>query len=137
MAMLGQAEWQGPVVLSWPDVLAGGRGESHGENLVLHEFAHQLDMMNGSLVDGIPPVPTADEMRRWSALFETEYSQLKARCQQRILTAIDCYGTQNEAEFFAVLVEAFYERSPYLQQDHEDCYQLLADYFRVDPASWR
>lgn len=135
--MLGQAEWQGPVVLSWADTLAGGRGESPGDNLVLHEFAHQLDMMNGRFVDGIPPVSSADELRRWSRLFEAEYQQLVEKCQHGHPTAISCYGTQNEAEFFAVLTEAFFERPLHLQQDHEECYQLLADYFRVDPAEWQ
>lgn len=134
--MLGQAEWQGPVVLSWIDSLAGGRGESPGENLVLHEFAHQLDMMNGYFVDGIPPVSTTEELERWRTLVAVEHEALAENCRHRRRTPIDCYGAQNVAEFFAVLTEAFFERPTQLQRDHENCYQLLKDYYQLDPASW-
>ncbi len=133
---LGEAVWRGPVVLSWIDVLEGGRREAQGHNLVLHEFAHQLDMMNGRHVDGIPPLETAEQLQRWLAVMQPEYETLIANCRHRRWGVIDCYGAQNEAEFLAVLVEAFFERATELQTRHTDSYKLLADYFEVDPASW-
>jgi len=136
LPMLGQAEWNGPVVLSWIDVLEGGRGESPGNNLVLHEFAHQLDMANGHLVDGIPPLQSREQMNRWVKLFDVEFRQLTQRCETGQPTLIDCYGAQNPAEFFAVLTEAFFERSSALRQHHSECYQLLTEYFQLDPAAW-
>lgn len=134
-AMLGQAVWRGPVILSWPEVLSGGQRRRH-ENLVLHEFAHQLDMMNGWNVDGIPPLHSSDDLRRWNAVMKPEFEQLRWNCSHHRRTVIDCYGAQNEAEFFAVLVEAFFERSAALQLHHSAAYDLLRDYFTLDPAAW-
>ncbi|MEQ9411397.1 MAG: zinc-dependent peptidase [Fuerstiella sp.] len=134
--MLGQAVWRGPVLLSWADVLAGGQRRSHGGNLVLHEFAHQLDMMNGWNVDGIPPLDSAAELQRWVTVLKPEYELLVARCRRRHRGVIDCYGAQNEAEFFAVLVESFFEKADRLRDGHPHAYQLLCDYFGVNPAAW-
>ncbi|APZ95012.1 zinc-dependent peptidase [Fuerstiella marisgermanici] len=133
---LGEAMWRGPVVLSWIDVLEGGRREAEGHNLVLHEFAHQLDMMNGRYVDGIPPLQTREQLQRWLAVMQPEYETLVANCRKRHWGVIDCYGAQNEAEFFSVLVEAFFERSGELRAQHPAAYDLLAGYFAIDPALW-
>lgn len=135
-AMLGQAVWRGPVLLSWPQVLTGGRRRPWGSNLVLHEFAHQLDMMNGQHVDGLPPISSRDELQRWQAVMKPEFEQLRRDCRHRHRTVLDCYGTTNEAEFLAVLVEAFFERSAAMKERHSAAYELLSDYFQVDPASW-
>jgi len=134
--MLGEAEWQGPVYLSWIDVLDGGRREVPGQNLVLHEFAHQLDMLNGRFADGIPPLNSSDELKRWLNVCETEFNALVERCRQRQPGVIDCYGSQNAAEFFSVLTETFFENSRVLRQQHPRCYDLLADYYQLEPADW-
>lgn len=136
LQMLGEAEWRGPVYLSWPDVLEGGRRRSVGHNLVLHEFAHQMDMLNGRFVDGIPPLNSRSELQRWLSICELEHKALVERCRRREPGIIDCYGAQNAAEFFAVLTEAFFENSLALQQHHPDSYGLLSDYFQLDPAAW-
>ncbi|MEZ6127245.1 MAG: zinc-dependent peptidase [Planctomycetaceae bacterium] len=134
--MLGEAEWRGPVYLSWVDVLDGGRREVPGQNLVLHEFAHQLDMLNGRFADGIPPLNSRSDLQQWLEVCEPEYQALQKRCEQRQPGVIDCYGAQNSAEFFAVLTEAFFENARALRQQHPVCYDLLADYYQLDPAEW-
>ena len=133
---LGEAVWQGPVILSWIDVLAGGRRETYGGNLALHEFAHQLDMANGRLVDGIPPLQTRQELDQWVAVMKDAHELLRSKCQSRIRSALDCYGTMNAAEFFSVATEAFFENAGEMQRDYPEVYELLRDYYSLDPASW-
>ena len=135
-ARLGEAWWRGPVILSWSDVLSGGRRESSGSNLVFHEFAHQLDMMNGRTVDGTPPLKTREQLRRWVEVMEPEYRRLVEDCRRGHHRLIDCYGATNVAEFFAVLTEVFFERPQSLNMHHRQVYDVLSDYFRLDPASW-
>lgn len=132
----GEAWYRGPVILSWEDTLAGGRLESPGHNLVLHEFAHQLDMMNGRVVDGTPLLESDQQLARWARVMEPEYLQLVETCKKGQRGFIDCYGATNEAEFFAVLTETFFERPQPLRSHHPDVYELLRDYFHVDPAEW-
>jgi hypothetical protein len=136
-ARLGEAWWRGPVILSWADVLAGGRRESPGRNLVFHEFAHQLDMMNGRMVDGTPPLKNDKQLQRWVEVLEPEYKQLVERCRQGHQGVVDCYGTTNVAEFFAVLTEVFFECPQLLSTHHPQVYGVLSDYFQLSPHSWR
>lgn len=133
---LGEAVWQGPVILSWIDVLAGGRREEPGHNLVLHEFAHQLDMANGQLVDGVPPLQTRQELDNWVAVMTTAYEHLQVQCSAAAPTAIDCYGTGNVTEFYSVATEAFFENPRATAQQYPELYALLRDYYSLDPASW-
>ena len=134
-AMLGQAVWRGPVVLSWDDVLAGGRGQTRGENLVLHEFVHQLDMMNGRFVDGIPPLESKVQLDRWLAVVKPEFQAHQRNCRRRTPTVFNCYGAQNEAEFFSVTVECFFENPVPMQLHHPQIYGLYSDYFQICPVS--
>lgn len=133
---LGEAVWRGPVILSWPDVLAGGRGEASGDNLVLHEFAHQVDMMNGRFADGIPPLNSLSELEQWQQVMQPEYKQLVKNCESGHHGVIDCYGATNEAEFFAVVIETFFQKPLPLKSHHADVYDLMQSYFKIDPASW-
>ena len=135
-ARLGEAWWRGPVILSWSDVLSGGRRESPGRNLVFHEFAHQLDMMNGRTVDGTPPLQTKEQFQRWIEVLKPEYERLVRDCRRGHHGFIDCYGATNVAEFFAVVTEVFFERAQSLNIHHPQVYEVLADYFRLDPVSW-
>ena len=136
-ARLGEAWWRGPVILSWSDVLAGGRRESPGRNLVFHEFAHQLDMMNGRMLDGTPPLETKEKLQRWVGVLEPAYHRLVEECRLGLRGVIDCYGTTNVAEFFAVVTESFFEHPQSLNNDHPLVYEVLRDYFRLDPITWR
>ena len=136
-ARLGEAWWRGPVILSWSDVLAGGRRESPGRNLVFHEFAHQLDMMNGRMLDGTPPLETKEKLQRWVGVLAPAYHRLVEECRLGLRGVIDCYGTTNVAEFFAVVTESFFEHPQSLNNDHPLVYEVLRDYFRLDPITWR
>ena len=133
----GEAWYRGPVILSWPETLAGARHQAHSHNLVLHEFAHQLDMQCGEAVDGMPCLETPAEVQRWRKVMSREYRQLVRDCQQGRPTLLDCYGTTNEAEFFAVATECFFQRPIPLRDRHSLLYAVLRDYYRQDPAERR
>jgi Mlc titration factor MtfA (ptsG expression regulator) len=133
IAELGQANYRGPVILSWADVLAGGRDAHDGQNLVFHEFAHQLDALNGML-DGTPALDGAAQYRRWRQIMTREFHRLRFDVDQGYPTLLDPYGTTNEAEFFAVATECFFERPVELADQHPELYELLRDYYRQDPA---
>ena len=135
-ARLGEAWYRGPVVLSWEDALAGGRMETPGHNLVLHEFAHQLDLMNGRVADGTPLLENDQQFARWARVLEPVFLQLIETCKHHCHGFIDCYGATNEAEFFAVLTEAFFERPRSLRQHQPVVYALLQNFFQLDPAEW-
>jgi MtfA peptidase len=127
----GETWYRGPVVLSWPDVLVGGRGAERG-NLVYHEFAHQLDMLNGSDVDGVPPMSNADSAR-WAEVLERQYESLVQCCRVGYSPVLDCYGTTNKAEFFAVTTEAFFVRPRELLTHHAELYQIFRAWYKQDP----
>lgn len=130
----GEAWHRGPVILSWPDVLADARGESDGHNLVLHEFAHQLDMLNGGSADGVPPLESAAQFAAWSALLEREYQALCAAVRAGDRTLLDPYATKNKAEFFAVATEAFFEMPESLQRFHPELHDRLSEFYKQDPS---
>lgn len=131
---LGEAHYRGPVILSWADVLEEGRHPCGGKNLVFHEFAHQLDMLDG-VIDGTPPLKNRDEYRRWQEVMTAEYRQLIEASEHGRATLLDQYGTTNEAEFFAVATECFFDKPVPMQRRHPRLYELLRDYYRQDPAA--
>lgn len=133
---LGEAWWRGPVIVSWRGALAGGRRRQPGHNLVLHEFAHQLDMLNGHIVDGTPPLHSADAVARWIQVMEPAYQRLIRDCRSGRPGLVNCYGTTNRGEFFAVLTEAFFDQPQVLQHRHPAVYSVLREFYRVDPAKW-
>lgn len=130
----GEAWHRGPVILSWPDVLVDARGEGHGHNLVLHEFAHQLDMLNGGSADGMPPMASTAQYQRWTALMENEYQSLLQEVAAGRRTLLDPYATKNKAEFFAVATEVFFEMPQAMQRGHAELYDLFREFYRQDPA---
>lgn len=133
-ARLGEAWYRGPVILAWSDVLIEGRGERPGRNVTLHEFAHQLDMLNGRDADGTPPLETSEQDRRWVEVLERRYRELVEQCRDGRRSVLDGYGATNRAEFFAVATELFFERPEVLKRSLEDLYGLLREYYRQDPA---
>jgi Mlc titration factor MtfA (ptsG expression regulator) len=133
----GEAWYRGPVVLSWSDALAGGRRRANGGNVVLHEFAHQLDMLNGRVTDGVPPLEDPRQADRWIRVTGEHYKRLARDCRHGRPPVLDCYGTTNPTEFFAVATEAFFERSDALLRHHPELYEILRDYYQQDPASWK
>ncbi len=133
--VLGQAHLRGPVILSWADALEGARGERDGRNVVLHEFAHNLDMLDG-WVDGTPPLETQTQEARWVEVMTHEYNELRRATMTGEPTLLDKYGATNPAEFFAVSTEAFFEMGHPLRSRHPSLYAVLARYYRQDPAGW-
>jgi Mlc titration factor MtfA (ptsG expression regulator) len=106
-ARLGEAHYRGPVILSWEEVLKDGRQPARGHNLVFHEFAHQIDFLDG-VVDGTPPLKDDAQARRWHDVMTDEYQGLIRESEIGKATLLDQYGTTNEAEFFAVATECFF-----------------------------
>ena len=133
-AVDGQAHYRGPVILSWAEVLAEGRDPSQGHNLVLHEFAHQLDMQDGE-VNGTPRLHDAALARRWQQVMTAEFARLTADADEGRPTLLDDYGATSPGEFFAVATECFFTRPAALRGRHRALYNLLRDYYRQDPAA--
>jgi Mlc titration factor MtfA (ptsG expression regulator) len=131
----GEAWRRGPVVLAWDEVQAGGQNHQDGRNVVLHEFAHQLDFLDG-LGDGTPPLKDAEEYREWQRVMTAEFDRLRADVAYGRATLLDAYGATNPAEFFAVATECFFEKPRQLQERHPEVYGVLRSYYCQDPASW-
>ena len=130
----GEAWHRGPVVLSWDNVLAGGRSPNGGCNLVFHELAHHVDGLDGDM-DGVPPLPNRAEQRRWFEVAAPEFRRHVQRAKRGEPTLLDEYGATNEAEFFAVATEAFFQSPVELSRGQADLYQILATLYRQDPAT--
>ena len=135
-ARLGEAWYRGPVILSWADVLRGSRQGVDGQNLVLHEFAHQLDMEDRS-IDGTPPLASREQYRHWNEVMTAEYERLVDAAERGRATLLDQYGATDPGEFFAVATECFFERSAALCQRHPKLYAVLRDFYHQDPATRR
>lgn len=131
---LGETSHRGPVIVSWADALAAGRGYASGRNVVLHEFAHRLDLRNGD-VDGVPPLGNDRQYEEWSQVMSAEYENLVADAQEGRPTLLDQYGATNAGEFFAVATECFFETPHPLQHIHPRLYAVLRDFYRQDPAA--
>jgi len=131
---LGEAHYRGPVILSWDEVRHDSRYPGAGRNLVIHEFAHQLDMLDGA-IDGTPPLRSRKDYRRWRRVMTAEYDQLIAATEAGQPTLLDEYGTTSVAEFFAVATECFFNRPLDMAEQHPGLYDLLRGYFRQDPAA--
>ena len=129
----GEAWFRGPVILSWADTVAGGRGHTQGRSLVLHEFAHALDMMDG-LINGTPPLNGTTQGITWHRVMTDEYQRLIQRAQRGEPSLLSHYGATNVGEFFAVATECFFERGPWMRQLHPDLYALMQSYYQQDPA---
>lgn len=137
-ALSGESWSQGQVILSWQDALEGAATAEDGRNVVIHEFAHQLDQENGAAIGAPPPMlgDVGHDPQRWSRVFHEAYAQLRAEAHQGVEGLLDHYGAQDPAEFFAVVSEVFFERPQALAADYPDLYQELRGYYKLDPASW-
>ncbi|HAJ76739.1 MAG: zinc-dependent peptidase [Gammaproteobacteria bacterium] len=134
-ALLGESWSQGKVVLAWDNVKSGVMNLHDGHNVVLHEFAHQLDHESGA-TNGAPVLLTRGAYKSWAQVFLKEYKNLKLRVAHDHDTLMDTYGATNPAEFFAVATETFFERPLEMTRHHTELYRELASFYRVDPAAW-
>ncbi len=130
---LGESWTNGIVVLSWDDVRAGASDPDDGRNLVLHEFAHQLDREDG-VVDGTPLLEQRSQYVAWARVLNAEYERLKRDSWMGHPTVLDDYGTTDPAEFFAVATECFFEKPGALEKRHPELYAELRSFYRQDPA---
>jgi MtfA peptidase len=129
------ARTMGSMVLAWDAVKAGAADPSDGKNVVLHEFAHQLDYENFA-ADGTPALATRKQQLAWREVMRTEFASLRAAEATGIPTLLDIYGATNSAEFFAVSTEAFFERPVMLRAQHPRLYLELRNYYHQDPVQF-
>lgn len=125
----------GALVLAWDAVRHGAAEPSDGTNLVLHEFAHQLDFENRS-GDGTPALQTAGDYRAWARVMSHEFEALRDALEAGDDTFLDDYGATNPAEFFAVITEAFFERPRALRRNHPALFMQLQRFYQQDPTSY-
>jgi len=132
-AVLGGEAWdRGPLILAWEDAQPGTLAHSGGSSVILHEFAHKLDMLNGT-ANGMPPLHPDMDRHDWTRIFNHAYEQLRARIEGQLHTGIDPYGAENPAEFFAVVSEQFFLLPAQLYHHHPDLYDQLHLFYRQDP----
>ena len=140
-AMAGESWSQGQVILSWQDCLEGAARSDDGRNVVIHEFAHQLDQENG-VANGAPPPSLGvggtarHSAQRWSQVFHVAYAQLQAQAHTGVQGLLSHYGAQDPAEFFAVVSETFFEQGAALLAQYPALYAELAGFYQVDSAAW-
>ncbi|MFO1077607.1 MAG: M90 family metallopeptidase [Planctomycetota bacterium] len=132
-ANLGEAWSSGQVVLAWDAAQRGVRDPHDGHNVVLHEFAHQLDLLDGA-ANGAPPLRGNDYCRQWQTTMAAEFATLQRAAAGGRATLLDAYGATNPAEFFAVATECFFERSRRLAERHPQLYEVLRAFSGQDPA---
>ncbi len=130
---LGESWTRGIVVLAWDHVLSGAAQPADGQNVVLHEFAHQLDGEDG-VMDGAPDLGSRARYTSWAQVLGDEYQELSERLHAGRPTEIDAYGATNPAEFFAVVTELFFEKPIAMRKRHPELYAELAGFYKQDPA---
>lgn len=141
--LVGESWDSGSVILSWDSVLVGAANADDGMNVVIHEFAHQLDQLDG-VANGVPILRDRDAYGRWEKVFSRSYEahveevETRSRSRKRAEEPplIDPYGATDPAEFFAVASETFFEEAQDLREAHPDLYAELKAFYGLDPATW-
>ncbi|QYJ07955.1 M90 family metallopeptidase [Qipengyuania flava] len=134
-ATLGESWAHGPVVLSWDDALHGGLDTSDGHNVVIHEFAHQLDGLSGH-VNGIPILSKGQRYAGWEQAMLEAYEDHIGRLERGEPTLIDPYGATNHQEFFAEAIVTFFEKPQALRREEPALYVQLQKLLAIDPEQW-
>lgn len=134
--LLGESWANGKVILAWDNVLHGSSNFVDGQNVVLHEFAHQLDSESGS-TNGAPVLAGKNCLRTWASTLSAEFEELQREAWKGKRSLIDHYGATNPAEFFAVSTETFFEKPAQMAENHAELFEVLKCYYQVDPRDWR
>jgi Mlc titration factor MtfA (ptsG expression regulator) len=134
--LLGESWGDGRVVLAWDHVRRGAADWTDGQNVVLHEFAHQLDSESGS-TNGAPYLGSQSSYRSWAAVLSRDFANLRADAMFRQHSVLDHYGATSPAEFFAVATETFFEKPYQLAERHPALFDEFGKYYRVDPRQWQ
>ena len=132
--LAGESWPGGPVVLSWDALDEAGSVAQGGINVVIHEFAHMIDMADGE-ADGMPPLASRAAREAWIEVFDREFNRFCSRVDAGAHTSLDPYAAEREAEFFAVASEAFFESPKLLKREFPELYRLFAGFYRQDPAT--
>ncbi len=133
-ARLGESWVRGVVVLAWDHVKSGAAQPADGQNVVLHEFAHQLDAEDGAM-DGAPDLGARARYTSWAHVLGDEFGELSSKVHDGHGSDIDAYGATNPAEFFAVVTEMFFEKPRAMKRRHPALYEELAAFYKQDPAT--
>ena len=134
-ARLGESWSKDQLVLSWEQVKQDTLNWQDGHNVVLHEFAHQLDQEDGK-AEGVPILKSKSDYQIWAEVMTAEYQQLCHDFERKKKIVMDRYGATNPAEFFAVATETFFEKPQQLLKRHQNLYELLQGYYQVEPMKW-
>ena len=134
--LLGESWQNGKVILAWDNVLHGARNFVDGSNVVLHEFTHQLDSETGS-TNGAPLLAGESSYRSWAGALSSEFGELQQDARVGKRSLIDHYGATNPAEFFAVATETFFEKPNQMVKHHQELFDVLKSYYRIDPREWQ
>ncbi|MCS6173613.1 M90 family metallopeptidase [Shewanella baltica] len=134
--VLAGESWEyGKVVLSWKNTLDGAADPHDGNNVVIHEFAHQLDQEDGQ-ANGAPILQHFADYSTWSEVLSKAFTQLQHSANFGIPSIFNYYGATNPAEFFAVITEVFFEKPEDFYQQHPDLYRELSRFYQLDPINW-
>ena len=134
-ALSGESWTQGQVVISWEDALEGAAVVDDGRNVVIHEFAHQLDQQKG-YANGAPWLGRRDRYPRWSGVMGAEFARLQQQAMIGEPSLFSYYAATNPAEFFAVVSEVFFEQPREMATLHPALYEELRSLYRIDPLNW-
>ena len=132
---VGESWHSGAVVIAWDQALNTGRDLNDGQNVIFHEFAHQLDEENESS-DGIPRLPRIAGYLPWARVLGKEFKKLRRSADAGARTLMDHYGATNEAEFFAVATECFFEKPAQMKKLHPELYGQMKLFYNQDPAAY-
>lgn len=133
--LLGESWGDGRVILAWNHVQRGAADWTDGHNVVLHEFAHQLDSESGA-ANGAPYLPNVSSYRSWATVLSRDFDNLRHDAIYHQKSVMDHYGATNPAEFFAVATETFFEKPYQMAEHHEELYAQFLGYYKVDPREW-
>ncbi len=133
--LAGESWSEGQVILSWLDTLEGAAIPDDGQNVAIHEFAHQLDQETGA-ANGAPMLARRAHYKRWSQVLGAEFRLLQRRTALGIDTLFSDYGATDPGEFFAVISEVFFEQPQRMADEHPALYQELALFYGLDPLAW-
>jgi len=134
-ANLGEAWYNGPVVLSWKDTEESAVNPGHAANVVQHEFAHTLDMLTG-MTNGTPPMRTRDAYASWHELMTRHYEEIRSIYERGGRDVIRPYGVSNVAEFFAVGTETFFDAPIMFHERRPELFEAFLGFYGVDPRPW-
>ena len=130
--LAGESWQRGPLILSWADSMSGAGAADIASNVILHEFAHKIDMLNGA-ANGMPPLHANMVREAWTTSLAQAFADMKKRIEQGDDIAIDSYAAEDPAEFFAVISEVFFEQPRQLYKNYHRVYQQLCLFYRQDP----